>query len=174
MATLWVRSDEGWSAIELREDDENAGRAVLEVGGEAGSGGPRLVAYGEAGASLSGWALLDSRPPAQRLRVNGAALVTGVRVLRDRDAVGLGEGGLIFYSTDRQAVVEVLPERRAGARCGRCQTVIEAGAMAVACPVCRTLHHQTEALFCWTYLERCSRCDRLTAEGEFGWSPEVL
>jgi hypothetical protein len=126
------------------------------------------------------------------LRINGEAVPLGLRVLRDRDAIQIGDGcaaaasggmGVMFFSTQSTPVVTPLAGEKAVV-CARCRKKIQPGTLSVRCPACGAIHHQTSAagagateqLMCWTYHTRCARCQReATALDDCeAWTPQEL
>jgi hypothetical protein len=109
-------------------------------------------------------------------RVNGMPLLTGIRVLRDRDELEIG-GLCAFFSTETLALVQPMPRGDKPVFCPRCKQAIEPKSAAVRCPQCRVWHHQSDDLPCWTYAnaEHCSLCDQPTAlDAGYRWTPEEL
>jgi hypothetical protein len=107
------------------------------------------------------------------VRLNGAPLVVGIAVLRDRDEIAVA-GRRLFFGGERLATIAAYDGTDAPL-CARCKRPIEAGAAAVRCPCCRTLHHQTDRLPCWTYAARCVVCEQPTAlDAGYRWSPDGL
>ena len=107
-------------------------------------------------------------------RVNGMPLLTGIRVLRDRDELEVN-GVHAFFSTETLALVEPMPRGDKRVFCPRCKQGIESESAAVRCPRCRVWHHQSDDLPCWTYAERCALCDQPTAlDAGYRWTPEEL
>lgn len=121
------------------------------------------------------WAAVHT--PGSALRVNGTALVTGIRVLSHRDELRLaGVAGRVFFSLEGLAAVVPFVGVE-GSRCPRCQQPIELGSPAVRCPnpQCGVWHHESEEFGCWTYSPTCALCDQSTdLEGGFRWTPQEL
>jgi hypothetical protein len=108
------------------------------------------------------------------IRVNGAALATGIAVLRDRDELWI-DGARMFFSTETRATVVPFPGGPRPLRCPRCTKPIAAGTSAVACPRCGVWHHQNDERGCWLYSAVCSSCDHPTAlDASYGFDPTVL
>ncbi len=109
------------------------------------------------------------------LLVEGRVAVNGVpalplRVLQDRDEIRV-DGESMYFSIDGPA--DVVPFSGASSvRCGRCQGEMQEGVPAVQCPRCRSWHHQTPVLPCWSYGPQCSGCDRPTSGA--AWQPAPL
>jgi hypothetical protein len=107
--------------------------------------------------------------------VNGMPLVTGIRVVGDRDEIRVPGSGSFYFSTETLARVEEFVAAEQTLFCPRCKQAIEAGAAAVKCPGCGVWHHQTEDLNCWTYSDICALCTNKTdLNGSFRWTPEEL
>jgi hypothetical protein len=107
-------------------------------------------------------------------QVNGMPLLTGIRVLRDRDELQVG-GLRAFFSAEALAAVRPSPAQGERIFCPRCKQEIEKLSPAVRCPQCRVWHHQTAELPCWTYSERCASCNQPTdLNAGYRWTPEGL
>ena len=176
MAHLWERdeSDGGdaaagavWAPRLLRGSTfAPAGHATPANSGDGEA--PVLRCVG--GPTADAWVLIG----AARVRVNGAPLSVGIRVLRDRDELYFG-GGQLYFSTERLACVTPFPGSEQACHCPRCKQTIAAQSAAVQCPQCHVWHHQSDDLPCWTYSERCALCDQPTAlNGSYRWAPGEL
>ncbi len=136
----------------------------------------------DAADSCDRWVLLGD--PLSRVCLNGLLLVTGIRVLRNKDEIQAGDGGPVYFSTERLPAVEVFAASVHSAKCPRCQQEIASGAAAVRCPACGIWHHQSEELPCWTgYVNEdrgfktCALCDYIVSlypDAEFQWTPEGM
>lgn len=176
MAIMWFAGAEGWRAVCL------APGAWTLVEGEVpvsrwtpGAGPARGVLWGRAcpdGADEQ-WFLLDE---AGVVHVNGERLRLGIRALCDHDELRLAGSDTRFYwSLERQVEVVLFPMGAEAIVCARCQQPMEAGALAVRCPQCRTWHHQSERLPCWLYDTRCAVCPQNTSpDAGLAWSPGLL
>jgi len=157
MAHLWTRettADE-WTRMPLTDDAMTVPPAML---------------LRRATAEHDVWVLLA----APSVHVNGARLLTGIRVLHDRDELRAGDRRS-FFSTESLAEVVAFPGGERPVFCPRCKLEIAPTSPAVRCPQCRVWHHQSEEFPCWTYGERCAMCDQPTAlDAGFRWSPEEL
>jgi len=173
MAHLWA-TDDAWQwavlpleggALDLRAIPPRAAAPEDHGGGEAAL----LV-----GCGAAGWALLAGA--AAGVSVNGLPLVTGIRALRDRDEVRIGEAEPVFFSTESLAAVEPFPGAGRAIFCPRCKQEIPVGARAVRCPQCGVWHHQTEELPCFSYAPTCGAlCPQKTELGAgFQWTPEEM
>jgi hypothetical protein len=111
------------------------------------------------------WVVIHT--PGDALRLNGTALVTGIRVLSHRDELRLARvAGRAFFSLEGLAGVAAF-DGAEGSRCPRC----------VRCPQprCGVWHHESEEFGCWTYSPTCSFCDQPTElEGGFRWTPDEM
>jgi hypothetical protein len=180
MAQIFVEEKSEWPVAVLEGD-----RHALWGDAEA-SLRPRRAAAADDGSrplvlrmldstGAEGWVVIHTPGPA--LRLNGTALVTGIRVLSHRDELRLaGAGGRAFFSLEGLAAVAPF-DGVEGSRCPRCQQPIELGTPAVRCPQprCGVWHHESEEFRCWTYSSTCSLCDQSTElEGGFRWTPEEV
>ena len=159
MANLWQHrpDQDDWEPMGV-EDEVRVGSA-------------RLYRYAESVTARERWALLVGRRSG--VRVNGELVGTGLRSLRDRDAIE-ADGALFFFTTERLPVVTAMPADPARVVCGRCRTSIAEGSPAVSCPQCGVWHHGSEALPCWGSLPKCSLCDGSTAGVAYAWTPRSL
>ncbi len=110
------------------------------------------------------------------VRVNGGRLAAGLRVLADRDEIGLPGGPRYYFSMERLARSMPFPGAEQAIRCPRCTKPLEAGQPGVACPFCGIWHHETSNLPCWTYAEESAcGCRHPTGhETGYRWTPEGL
>jgi hypothetical protein len=179
MAQLWMQDQSSgaeWVVMPLSEG------AFALAPGDALPVRPRRAGTDCVGAAL----LLCSRGPEGEawlvmgatqagVRLNGAPLRTGVRVLQDRDELDVDGLGRVFFSEERLVRVEPFPGGERPVFCPRCKQAISAGSASVQCPQCRVWHHQCDDLPCWTYAERCALCDQPTAlDAGYRWTPEEL
>ena len=124
------------------------------------------------------WVLVA--PSGTAVRINGWPLHLGLRVLRDRDELRIGDAEPCFFSTERLAHVETMAETASAACCPRCRQPIAGGSPVVRCPRCGVFHHQTDELPCWGGYQgepfaTCGNCDHpVAAEAEFQWTPANL
>lgn len=167
---------DGWRAHEL----ENAAYALRPTGStlthhEPGSRLPpdgALLLPCASSAATDAFALLAR--PAHAARVNGVPLQNGMRVLRDRDCIQLGDRSPIYFSREELPTVEPLPESDQALFCPRCKASIETDSPAVRCVSCGSWYHQTDEFPCWTYSESCV-CGHATAfDGNYSWTPDEL
>jgi len=179
MGHLWLRdSERGWAVLPLR-----GGRLPLDGDLRALAGAGETAAFAAAPASLlcaggaGRWVLVTER--GEEVRVNGLPVELGIRALRDRDAIRVRGLGTLFFTTEMPARVVSYPGPGC-VPCARCQTPIEEGDPAVACPDCGLWHHQGADAGgvereCWTYAETCAYGPHPTGlDGGFRWTPEDL
>lgn len=127
---------------------------------------------GQHSSQLGGacWYILS--PAGAQVRVNGETLFLGTRSLKHRDEI-LVDGARFFFSTERLAVIEPLPELDHAVHCARCKQPVAAGVLAVRCPGCGAWHHQNEQFGCWAYAAKCALCDFATEmSGGYRWTPD--
>ena len=148
----------------------------LAVG--SGAGALSIVPTSQAGGQTA-WALIVGVPQGAA-RVNAMRLPHGIRMLRHRDEIRLGNERF-FFSTESLARIEPFPglDARGGvvsARCPRCTDPIHAGAPAVRCPSCDIWHHEMPEIgrACWSYWT-CAVCGGPNdITDEFRWDPTHL
>jgi hypothetical protein len=176
MAHLWVRHAGEWAVLPLdrtpltltaiRDATDSAAPA-------AGCPMPRAVLARTGSPDRAVWHLVAA--PDSGVRVNGLPLAAGLRVLADRDEVRAPGLESLFYSTERLAAVEPLPELGGEVSCPRCRQPIAPASPAVRCPGCNLWHHETGELPCWTYAPTCALCPQSTAsDAGFRWTPEEV
>ena len=114
------------------------------------------------------------------VRVNGQAILGGLRVLEHKDEVLLSETRL-YFSMESNPIVAVyrLFENGRAPICPICRGPIRDGMQAVQCPGCGRWFHQLDAegdrlaKTCWTYAPKCRFCSHPTAfDTESAWRPE--
>jgi hypothetical protein len=183
VAQLFVDGGSEWLVASL-EDDAHVlcgdaeislrPRRLADSVGSNGDGATRPVILRIAASSGDEcWSVIHT--PGSSLRINGTALLTGIRVLAHKDELRLrGTAGRVFFSLERLA--RVVPfDGVENSHCPRCQTVIERQTPAVRCPQCGVWHHQSGEFPCWTYSPTCALCDQPTGlEGGFRWIPEEV
>jgi hypothetical protein len=119
------------------------------------------------------WILLFSNRA--EVQVNGTPLRSGIRILRDHDALHLKGAGPLFFSTERLAEIQPFPDAERPIHCPRCKLPIAAKQPAVQCPQCGNWHHQSGDRPCWHYGEHCALCPQPTAlDAGYRWTPEML
>jgi hypothetical protein len=170
MPHLWIRDESGvgdWAVMQL------AGGAVILPAGADGRRATALLLRSRI-ADEEAWLVMSVIPGGVRL--NGARLETGIRMLHDRDELLIAGLGRAFYSTERLARIELFPGAERPVLCPRCRQVIEPQTPAVRSQ-CGLWHHQAEdlGLPCWTYAPLCAMCDQPTnLTDTYRWTPEAL
>jgi hypothetical protein len=164
MAHLWTRdqstAESAWAVEPL------AGDAVA-LGGSPGAAALLLRRRDYVPES---WVLLAS----SAIAVNGIPLLTGMRVLRNRDELRAADVH-VFFATERLARVEPFPGTDQAIYCARCKDIIAPQSDAVRCPACHVWHHQSQDMPCWTYSATCALCDQPTdLDAAYRWTPEEL
>lgn len=165
MAVLWTQreQDDSWRPTELNGDPA----PLAGVSSAAGAVATVLPLVGSADRIL-----ITGRRAS--ISINGNPLLLGIRVLRDRDAIRVGPSPCVYFSLETLPVVVPCPEARP-VPCARCKTDIAPGFPAVRCPSCGAWHHQGGDLLCWSHVERCAACQRLTLmDGQYHRTPEGL
>jgi hypothetical protein len=179
MAHLWIQVESGWSPFPLAADP--AGRVDRSAKTSPGSAclagdyplGTAALLCSQAEPGRDSWALVA--PSNVTLRVNGFPVGSGLRVLRDRDAIQLDDLPVVFYSGEEPAAVQPFPGSPQATFCVRCKTETQPGRPAVRCPGCKSWYHQSDELGCWTIANVCFLCGKATAlDGALTWSPEDL
>jgi hypothetical protein len=178
MANLWQLVDaDKWAPTELHSAAV-LGRESVDFGGTirvAARRGAVLVYPNSSNTRAATWMLLASADSA--VRINGALLENGIRVLADRDAIRVANLSARYFSTERLACIEAYPETEP-VFCPRCKMMISKGDSAVCCPQCNVFHHEqvSEGRGCWSYAETCALCDQSSAleSARFRWTPEEL
>ncbi|MBK8060500.1 MAG: hypothetical protein IPK33_22195 [Gemmatimonadetes bacterium] len=172
MPHLWVEELPGeWAIITLDRPLVPVTAPRVAAGDAQPSrlrGAPAFVlARGSAGP-LALWCLLAAPRPV--LRVNGAPLVAGIRLLADRDEIRVDDGTW-YFSSEALARIEAFAASHA-TPCARCQQPIAPGAMAVRCPGCGLWHHESDASRCFSYAETCAGCPQPSAaDAGYCWTP---
>lgn len=169
MAHLWIRQTDGWAILPLE-------RATLTLEDVRRVARPDAIGTDRAALCRTRqgreeWHLVAAS--GSTIAVNGLPLSAGLRTLLDRDEIRAPGLGRVYFSAERLANVEPLPDLAHDASCPRCRQRIEPGAFAVCCPGCDLWHHQSEDLPCWTYAATCAMCQQSTAaHAGFRWMPE--
>ena len=179
MAHLWVADPEQlWSIAPLEHDlysigVGDSGSAEITLGEKAWQ---TLVARHRAEHGKASWVLMAA--PGQRITVNGAETLAGLRVLQDRDHIRLFDKETavsFFYSAELIPRVEAFPGADTPVACPRCKIIIEPGASAVKCPGCGAWYHQSEEYPCWSYADKCALCKHpADMEAGYQFTPEDL
>lgn len=181
MAHVWLEDEQHrWCVAPLGLEmvalsaQGSVGQAVCPPGR---SGSRRILLRRLITGETEEWALFSH--PSAGVRVNGVQALLGMTALRDRDALflpGLQDAGRrLFFSTEKLAQVKPLPEI-SGVCCPRCKQTIDAGTLAVQCPLCGVWHHQRPVKECWCYAERCGACQKQLTRLDAGylWTPQEL
>ncbi len=188
MASIWTQQNDeegGWAVTALdgdREtffltgDPQNPVSAQQSEGAEQseGAAGGDVCLLRRLGLSgTEAWTLVA--PDGTSVSINGEPVILGMRVLRDRDEIRVGQREAVFFSTEQLAIVEDFPGIGKVAPCPRCKQHVDVGSRAVRCPRCSMWYHEEADLPCWTYDDVCSVCGRQTdLEMGFSWTPEDL
>jgi len=178
MAVLWLRgagaAGEGWACMALEGGEAvelGAGPPRRRRSAEDVPGGRALVVPLRGGGGR--WVVVA--PPAACLRLNGLALAGGIRVLRDRDEIRIGDDGVtMYFSTETAArVVPFAGGGTGAAACARCRQPIAGGSPSACCGGCGIAYHASDELPCFEYAAGCAVCGHPTVlDGEFRWTPE--
>ncbi len=176
---LWKQqSDDGhWTRLPIPDEGLALCRSdggSLAVGAQNGGRlAALLVPYVENGVTRV--ALLRS-PLSEDMWLNGSRPVGDLHVLQDRDEIAL-HGDALYFGMAEEAEIAPFPAIDAQTVCPRCTRLLCAGDRSVACPACRTWHHEGaqarpphEERRCWSYDEKCQACQRVRAS--MCWSPE--
>ena len=178
MAILWQLVDaERWAPTELHSA-AILGRESVDFGGNirvAARCGAVLAYPSSSNTRAATWMLLASADSA--VRINGALLESGIRVIADRDAIGVPDMATMYFSTERLACIEAYPESEP-VFCARCKMMISKGDSVVCCPQCGVWHHEQvpEGRGCWRYGPTCALCDQPSDldSARYRWTPEAL
>jgi hypothetical protein len=173
MAHLWIEDFPGeWAVLPLSAPRvQLAPRLALAPASAPTDVGAALLV--RADTARDEWHVLA--PHDEPVWINGLPLISGVRVLTDRDEIRLASGDAFFFSTETLARVTAMPALESVKSCPRCRAAIDPGTPAVCCPTCSLWHHQSEELPCWLYSEVCASCSQATAlTAGFQWTPMDL
>ncbi len=182
-----MRDESGTGEIEA--DSAMWGAAVLEskaYGLVQGKGNDATEVAGPRPASLDqcededvlallvpagkAWAMIPGAG-VESLRVNGMALPSGLRLLRDRDEIQAGGSAALYFSEESPAVVVPYPGKDPVV-CPRCRTSVKYQDKAVQCR-CSLFFHQTEELPCYDHAAECPACRaRTSLDDSFSWTPD--
>ena len=179
MCRLWIKKPLGrWQDealngdfIELGPEGPVALRRHEHFSGIAGL----LLLRSHDGPDVERWVLLTTRHGGTR--VNGESLPVGMRLLEHRDAIGLGPGRTVFFSSEEVAKVAPYLGTAEGACCSRCRDLLEQGQLVVRCPApgCGFIHHESADHPCWTYADGCAACGHPTdLNAALQWTPADL
>ncbi len=91
------------------------------------------------------------------VRVNQTRVVSGLRVLRHRDAIRIGQAPAFYFTTERLARVEIFLGADVATHCPRCRSEIFAGDAVVQCPICTITMHEMpdKKRGCWRFSATC-------------------
>jgi len=175
MATIWKETQHGFEARPL----------------PAGAGGTEIglrVLFADALPDLRVMPFRDRNRQGHALvagenvvvRVNGAAMVSGLRVLDHKDEIAIGRQR-VYFSAESAPIVETYQHdgSRRRPRCPICRAELQDGHSIVRCPGCSRIYHQIAAAGeapekpCWTYSPECRFCGHPTSlSGEPTWRPD--
>ena len=112
-------------------------------------------------------------PAGMSIYVNGNAVKTHARLLRNRDAIWWCGIAPLYFSTEREVRPELFPGHDLPVYCARCKQELAKNQLAVECPTCGLFHHEDPSaeLECWSYSDVCAGCDRQTGLDAVSWSP---
>lgn len=189
MAHLWIRwqqnhgnhEEPGHSAWAIANLPDDAGVIVLtdnprqpvRLGGKGRKDSvvAQIVCIGD--GQKETWVLQSGER--EKIRVNGLPLVADIQVLENLDELRTKGTGRFYFSTERTPRVEAFQGRAAATPCARCRSTISQGEPTVQCPKCKTWHHESTDMPCWSYSEKCSLCDEETSlDKGLRWTPENL
>jgi len=173
MAHLWLKDEANqWSPVPLdhdavtlnggavqhfRQDDRRSSNVLVRTSGPHGFS----------------WVLIAGEK--SNVSINGMRLLTGIRVVSDRDEIRIANADTMYFSTETLAAISDFPGADQPFFCPRCKQEIKRDTAAVQCPGCSVWHHQSGELKCWTYMEACAMCAHPTdMEAGFRWTPEEL
>ncbi|MCZ6619475.1 MAG: hypothetical protein O7E57_15235, partial [Gammaproteobacteria bacterium] len=130
MANLWHNSSgEGWIPTELRATTV-LGKDPIEFVDQTPSNLPRgevLLCQPSGNDGVATWLLLA--PGNIPVRINNTPLLSGIRVLADRDAIRVSDHPTSYFSTEQLARIVAFPD---GSQvCARCKLPISKGDEAV-------------------------------------------
>jgi hypothetical protein len=164
---LWIEQAAEWYVIPLGEE--------LELATLPGSTAHGTVVRST--GTRQDWHLVAGE--SSGVVVNGYDLHGGFRTLQDKDEILIPGIGALFFSTERLAVIEPLPETARDVCCPRCRQMVPPGTPAVRCPGCGVWHHgelhASTNLSCWTYAPGCAMCAHPTPmDTGYQWTPEAV
>ena len=116
-------------------------------------------------------------PPGCPVWVNQTRAFSGLRVLRHRDSVRIGQAPALYFSTERRARVETFPGSEEPTYCPRCRSEILPNDAMVRCPGCQVAMHEIPAQErgCWSYAPTCCVCGGPTDFcADYQWHPGSL
>lgn len=174
MATFWREVDDEYVASPLRL---NGSASVPDSAGQGIDANAFRVVPFRDGAQAGYVLIVGARV---EMRVNGAIVVGGIRVLQHKDELSFGSRRL-FFSTEAVPVIEAYrhDDARRRPRCPVCRAEIADGQSVVRCPRCARIYHQMSVMDeaaakpCWTYCPECRFCNHPTSlSGQAAWRPD--
>ena len=180
MATLFLQTPQGhWRVCELSVFPmmlipDPLGVVPWESDGQARRQAPSLHRSAPSSGSAA-FSLLV--PRGSKLSVNQCRITAGLRVLRHRDAIRIGQAPVLYFSTEKLAGVETFPGSDEPTHCPRCCSEIHPNDDVVRCPSCQVaLHHMPAGgRGCFTYSPTCPVCGGPTdLRAEYQWHPGML
>jgi hypothetical protein len=111
-------------------------------------------------------------PPGASVAINGVPFTKGIHVLEHKDEISQPDGTLAYFTTE--ALPQIVSFSGPPAKCGRCRSALQAGAVAVRC-ACGVWYHHVDPP-CFEYGDRpaCVACGRPTRlDASSLWSPEA-
>lgn len=170
MSHIWIKDEtDEWAVFQLLSDELCLNELLQSSGAQAGPGNTVAIVRTQQDETDQ-WHLLATS--AARVRINGLPLLAGLRTLRDRDQISIGEGSA-YFSIEERAHCVAFPGADRKLFCARCRQELLQGVTAVRCPQCNVWHHQTDELPCWTYAAHCGLCAQPTdLEAGYRWRPE--
>ncbi len=172
MAHLFINGTTDWLVAPLEQPLYALGAGsepLLPAGSAAASATAAAILCRASDAAR--WALLPRRSAG--VRVNGRAVIGGLRLLRDKDEIVINDTRL-FFSTERLQRVEPYPDLGRPSVCPRCRTRLEVSLPAVCCPGCGSWCHARPERPCWTYDRTCPVCSYPTDIDTYTWTPAAL
>ena len=173
MAHLWVESPSAWSILPLARDVVafDAGGKPRDNESPMDRATPAAIVRARGDGAVE-WVLVVPAD-ACGVRINGRPMPLRVRVLADRDELGIG-AATYYFSTETLPVIGPF-EGAEPVTCPRCKTAIAPAELSVECPGCRTRYHQHDTRPCWLYAPACALCGRATAlDQPYAWTPAEL
>lgn len=170
MSHLWIKDEEQQWAVFLLLSDTYALEPFLEWSTRTTESGSAVSIVRSSGEENEQWHLLV--PHGVRVSVNGLPIITGLRTLRDRDQITIGDR-TAYFSTEERVQRVPFPGGERKFFCARCRQELIVGVSAVKCSQCNVWHHQTNELPCWTYAAHCALCSQQTdLEAGYRWQPD--
>ena len=189
MAQIWSelsanaagQGEARWGVVSLDDSCEalsltgEPARPVVRLPGEQPAGGAYILRHDGSGGAVK-WMLYAGSEA--RVAVNGMSLSLGMRALRDRDEISLGDKCHLIFTSDSAPQVVAFDAADGEVVCPRCAGPIKSEQLAVRCPCCGVWHHEDESAerLCWTYGPTCMACSKQATplDSEPAWTPEGL